>query len=304
MNDHPLMIIGTMAIDAVETPFGKKEEVFGGSASYAAYAASFFAPASIVSVVGEDFPQAYRECLEARSIDLKYVESKPGKTFRWKGRYGNDLNVAETLETHINVLTDLHPKMNGASTPRYLFLANVDPNVQLELLAQLDRPKIKFVGADTMNFWISGSRVALNRVLAKIDLLVINDGEARQLTRETSLIRAARKIQAQGPSVVVIKKGEHGVLLFHDARFFVLPAYPLEEVFDPTGAGDTFGGAFMGYLASHDRVDFDTLRQGVTYGSVVASFTVEQFGLDRLKNLSRDDIEKRFSEFKTMCTPV
>ncbi len=296
--DSNLVIVGTMAIDALETPFGKKDSVFGGSASYAAYAASFFHPPSIVSIVGEDFPKEYRQLLEARGIDMSHVEVRPGKTFRWRGRYGADLNVAETLETQINVLKDLHPRWNGQKTPEYLFLANVDPHVQLELLDQLERPRIKLVAADTMNFWIQGSRQALSKVLARIDLLVVNDGEARLLTKESSLIRAARKIQAEGPGIVVIKKGEHGVMLFHGERFFVLPAYPLEEVFDPTGAGDTFGGAFIGYLVKQNRIDFPTLCRAATCGSIMASFTVEEFGLDRLKTLSLQEIEERLKQFK------
>lgn len=301
MGKSSLVIVGTMAIDALETPFGKKESVFGGSASYAAYAASFFHPPSIVSIVGEDFPNEYRKLLETRQIDLSHVEVHAGHTFRWRGRYGADLNVAETLETQINVLGDLHPKWNGKQTPEYLFLANVDPNVQLELLDQLERPRIKFVGADTMNFWIQGSRASLSKVLARIDMLVVNDGEARLLTKESSLIRAARKIQGEGPHIVVIKKGEHGVMLFHEERFLVLPAYPLEEVFDPTGAGDTFGGTLMGYLAQEDMTDFDTFCRAVAYGTVVASFTVEKFGLDRLKSLTLPEINERLNQFRQIC---
>ena len=209
--------------------------------------------------------------------------------------------MAETLETQINVLKDLHPKWDGKQTPEYLFLANVDPNAQLELLDQLERPRIKFVAADTMNFWIQSARPALSKVLARIDMLVVSDGEARLLTKENSLIRAARKIQAEGPSIVVIKKGEHGVMLFHEERFFVLPAYPLEEVFDPTGAGDTFGGALIGYLVREGRIDFDTLCRAVSYGTVVASFTVERFGLDRLKTLTLSEIEERLNRFRQIC---
>lgn len=301
MGKNSLVIVGTMAIDALETPFGKEDSVFGGSASYAAYAASFFYPPSIVSIVGEDFPNEYRSLLEKRQIDLSHVEVHAGHTFRWRGRYGADLNVAETLETQINVLGDLHPRWNGKQTPEYLFLANVDPKVQLELLDQLERPRIKFVAADTMNFWIQSSRALLSKVLARIDMLVVNDGEARLLTRESSLIRAARKIQGEGPNIVVIKKGEHGVMLFHGERFLVLPAYPLEEVFDPTGAGDTFGGTLLGYLAREDKTDFDTFCRAVAYGTVVASFTVEKFGLDRLKSLTLSEINERLNQFRQIC---
>jgi len=302
MDASNLMIIGTMAIDAVETPFGKKEKVFGGSASYAAFAASFFFPSSIVSIVGDDFPKEYRALLEKRAIDLGQVEVRKGKTFHWRGRYGSDLNVAETLDTQINVLADLHPKLNGQSTPGYVFLANVDPSVQLELLDQLEHTKVKLVAADSMNFWIEGARPKLDRVLTKISMLLLNDGEARLMTGETSLIRAARKIQSQGPSMVIIKKGEHGVLLFFKKELFVLPAFPLEEVFDPTGAGDTFGGAVMGYLAREGQVDFETLKRAVAYGTVLASFTVERFGLERLETLSEAELEERLALFKKMCT--
>ncbi|MBI4430466.1 MAG: bifunctional hydroxymethylpyrimidine kinase/phosphomethylpyrimidine kinase [Candidatus Omnitrophica bacterium] len=301
MNPSNLLIVGTMAIDALETPFGKEESVFGGSASYAAYAASFFCAPRIVSIVGHDFPDEYRKILEDKGIDLSHVEVREGKTFRWRGRYGADLNVAETLETQINVLRDLHPHWNGKNTPENLFLANVDPEVQLELLNQLERPRMKLVAADTMNFWIQGRRPALEKVLARIDLLVLNDGEARLLTGETSLVRAARKIQEKGPAMVVIKKGEHGVMLFYGQQFFVVPAYPLEDVFDPTGAGDTFGGALIGYLAKQQDYTFESLCRAVTYGSIIASFTVERFGLERLTTLTLPEIEDRLKRFIQIC---
>lgn len=304
MSGNRLLIVGTVALDSLETPYGRRDQVFGGSASYAAYAASFFCPSQVVSVVGEDFPEAYQALLLARSINLDYLEVRRGRTFRWKGRYGYDLNVAETLETEINVLAGLHPRLNDNADPTHVFLANVDPGVQLELLQQLKRPRLKCVAADTMNYWIQAAREKLYTVLGKIDLLILNDGEARLLAKESNLLRAGRRLQNLGPQAVVIKKGEHGVLLLDGQKFFALPGYPLEDVFDPTGAGDTFGGALVGYLAREGRMDFETLKQAVLYGSVVASFTVERFGLERLTTLTWTDIEARRSRFKTFSTPL
>ncbi len=296
------MVIGTVAIDSVETPFGKKEEVFGGSASYFSYAASFFSPVQLVAVVGKDFPSEYRNILTERPINLDRLEVlSNAKTFRWKGKYGSDLNVAQTLETHLNALLEFKPKLKTEVEPEYLFLANIDPVLQEDVLNQIKRPKCKLVACDTMNFWIGSKKDELLKVLKRVDLLVVNDGEARELTGEPNLIKAARKIQDLGPAVVVIKKGEHGVLLFSNNQFFVLPAYPLEEVFDPTGAGDTFAGGMIGYLAREDKFDFETLKRAVAYGSVVASFAVEQFGLERLRKLSNKEIDERLSDFKQIC---
>ena len=298
----PLMVIGTVAIDSVETPFGKEAEVFGGSASYFSYAASFFTPVELVAVVGEDFPVKYRRILSERSIGLEHLTVVPnGKTFRWRGKYESDLNVAHTLETQLNVLLQFKPKLKPSVEPEHLFLANIDPELQEDVLNQIKRPKCKLVACDTMNFWISSKKKKLLQVLKRIDLLVVNDGEAREITQEYNLIKAARRIQEMGPSIVVIKKGEHGALLFSDSQFFALPAYPLEEVFDPTGAGDTFAGGMIGYLVHKKRFDFDTLKRAVAHGSIVASFTVEKFGLERLRKLSIREIEKRLLEFKKIC---
>lgn len=302
MSRYPLMVIGTVAIDSVETPFGAKQEVFGGSASYFSYASSFFIPAELVAVVGSDFPSEYKKILEERKIGLDHLNVLPsGKTFRWKGKYESDLNTAITLDTQLNVLLDFKPQLNQGVEPEFLFLANIDPVLQEEVLNQVKRPKCKLVACDTMNFWITSKKDDLLRVLKRVDLIIVNDGEARQLTGQPSLIKAGRMIQDFGPSIVVIKKGEHGALLFYEGNFFALPAFPLEEVFDPTGAGDTFAGGMVGYLAKQNVLNFETLKRAVAYGSVVASFTVEKFGLERLRLLSLGEIEERYQAFKKIC---
>ncbi|MBI4358311.1 MAG: sugar kinase [Candidatus Omnitrophica bacterium] len=299
---YPLMVVGTVAIDSVETPFGKKDSVFGGSASYFSYAASFFTAVELIAVVGEDFPGEYRKVLEERPIGLEHLATRQGKTFHWRGKYGSDLNTAETLETQLNVLVDFKPELRNDREPEYLFLANIDPNLQMDVLNQVKRPKCRFVACDTMNFWIEGKALELGKVLKRVDMIVVNDGEARLLAKEANLIKAARKIQRMGPGVVIIKKGEHGAFLFQREQFFALPAYPLEEVFDPTGAGDSFAGGVMGYLAKTGDTDFENLKRAVSYGAVVASFTVEDFGLERLRTLRAEDIESRLANFKRLCS--
>lgn len=301
-SDYPLAVIGTVAIDEVETPFGKRERAFGGSASYFSYAAGFFTPVSLVAVVGKDFPDEFRRVLEERPIDLSHLEQSNGRTFFWRGRYQFDMNTAETLETQLNVLTEFSPRLNFKTTPEFLFLANIDPVLQSQVLEQIGKPKAKFVACDTMNFWIANKRRDLLRVLAHVDGIVINDGEARQLAEEANLVQAAQKIRSWGPGKVIIKKGEHGVLLFDDGNFFALPAYPLETVFDPTGAGDSFAGAFMGWLARTGDIGFENLKRAVAYGAVVASFTVEQFSLDRLRTLDLNQIEARLEIFRKICS--
>lgn len=301
MSQSPLMVVGTVAIDSVETPFGKKDAVFGGSASYFSYAASFFTPVDLIAVVGEDFPAAYRNILKERPIGLDHLVTQPGKTFHWKGKYEADLNTAHTLDTQLNVLLDFEPKLKTGREPEYLFLANIDPGLQLSVLDQVKRPKCKWVASDTMNFWIQGKLNELGKVLKRIDMLVVNDGEARLLAKEANLVKAARKIQRMGPEVVVVKKGEHGAFLFYGEQFFMLPAYPLEEVFDPTGAGDSFAGALMGHLAKTGDLGFDNLKRAVVNGSVMASFVVEDFGLERLRRLTAEEIEERRLEFKKLC---
>lgn len=299
---YPLAVIGTVAIDAVETPFGKRERSFGGSASYFSYAASFFSPVSLVAVVGEDFPEEFRKVLEERPIDLSHLERSNGKTFFWRGKYQFDMNTAETLETQLNVLTEFVPQLRFSSNPEFLFLANIDPALQEKVLHQIGKPKARFVACDTMNFWIEKKRTDLLRVLAHVDAMVINEGEARQLAGETNLVRAAQKIRSWGPGKVIIKKGEHGALVFDEGKFFALPAYPLETVFDPTGAGDSFAGAMMGYLAKTRDVSFENLRKAVAFGAVVASFTVENFSLDRLRKLDLKQIEERLELFRKICS--
>ena len=301
-NHSPLAVIGTVAIDEVETPFGKRERAFGGSASYFSYAASFFTPVSLVAVVGRDFPDEFLNVLKERPIDLAHLERSSGKTFFWRGRYRYDMNTAETLDTQLNVLTEFKPKLHFNQNPEFIFLANIDPVLQAEVLNQAGKPKARFVACDTMNFWIENKREDLLRVLARVDGIVINEGEARQLAGEANLIRAAQKIHSWGPAKVVIKKGEHGVLVFDEGKFFPLPGYPLETVFDPTGAGDTFAGALMGYLAETRDLSFENLKRASAYGAVVASFTVEDFSLDRLRRLDRKQIEERLGIFRKLCS--
>ena len=296
-----LVVVGTVAIDAIETPFGKRNEVFGGSASYFSYAASFFTPVAVVAVVGSDFPDRYRRILEERDIDLSHLQVLPGKTFFWRGKYEHDMNAAITLETQLNVLSDFNPKLTFQAHPNHLFLANIDPVLQIKVLDQLDRRRLNYIACDTMNYWITHKPKVLRHVLARVDCIVLNDGEARQLTGEVNLIRAGQKVRDMGPQHVVIKKGEHGVLLFYGSQYCALPAYPLETVYDPTGAGDTFAGAMMGYLSRNGDLSFESFKQALAMGTIVASFTVEDFGLDSLRNSSRKDLEERLGLFKKMC---
>ena len=297
-----LAVVGTVAIDAIETPFGKRDEVFGGSASYFSYASSFFTSVALVAVVGQDFPDRYRKVLEERGIDLSHLQVMPGKTFFWRGKYENDMNSALTLETQLNVLTVFDPKLKFASRPNYLFLANIDPDLQIKVLDQMEKPRLKFVACDTMNYWIANKPDSLRKVLARVHCVVLNDGEARQLTKEANLILAGQKVRDMGPEHVVIKKGEHGVLLFYGKQFFALPAYPLEFVYDPTGAGDTFAGGMMGYLASCGDISFDAFKKAVAVGTMTASFTVEDFGLESLRRITQRDIQERLGLFQRMCS--
>ncbi|MFQ5718101.1 MAG: PfkB family carbohydrate kinase [Acidobacteriota bacterium] len=294
-----LLVIGTVAFDSVTTPHGSRESTLGGSATYFAVAASFFTPVSMVAVVGEDFPADILERLGRRGIDTSGVVTVPGKTFRWKGEYGDDLNEARTLETHLNVLEVFKPELSGMQRRAdHLFLANIDPVLQKEVQRQVESPHL--VAADTMNFWIEGKRAELAATLADVDLLVINDGEARMLAGESSLPRAAVRIRTMGPESVIIKRGEHGVALFTASDTFVAPAFPVENVLDPTGAGDSFAGGMMGYLAHRDRHDPATLRQAIIYGSTLASFNVEDFSMDRLLALTRSEIDARYRAFTAL----
>jgi sugar/nucleoside kinase (ribokinase family) len=294
-----LLVVGSVALDSVETPFGLKEDVLGGSATYFSTSASFFAPTQVVAVVGEDFPQAHLDFLKARGVDLEGVTREKGRTFRWKGRYGFQLNEAETLDTQLNVFQSFSPRLpEKYRDAQYVFLGNIHPELQSQVVDQVKAPKL--VAADTMNFWINGSRPALLNTLRRVNLLFVNDGEARQLTGEHNIVRAARAILGMGPQRVVVKRGEYGALLFEQDHIFACPAMPLADVFDPTGAGDTFAGGFMGTLATAPHVDSETLRRAMVMGSVMASFTVEKFSLERLREVSRAEIRARFSDFKRL----
>ncbi|GAB4390688.1 MAG: PfkB family carbohydrate kinase [Thermodesulfovibrionales bacterium] len=294
-----LLVVGSIALDSVKTPFGEAEEVLGGSATYFSTAASYFTDVSLVAVVGEDFPEKHVMFLKTRNIDLRGLERKAGKTFRWKGSYGYDLNEARTHATELNVFESFRPRIPAEySEADVVFLANIDPDLQREVLGQVKSPRL--VAADTMNFWIEGKRGALLETLKLVDVLIINEGEARQLADEANLVRAARKIIADGPKVLVIKRGEYGVLMFNGGSVFSAPAYPLESVFDPTGAGDTFAGGFMGYLANTMDFSESAMRTATIMGSVMASFNVEDFSLNRIKQLDYKEIEGRYREFKAL----
>lgn len=296
-----ILVVGSVAFDSVETPFGLGHEVLGGSATYFSTSASFFTGVSLVAVVGEDFPDEHRSFLSSRNIDLSGLQVAPGKTFRWKGRYGFDLNEAQTLETHLNVFEGFQPELPGdLCDAEVVFLANIDPELQMEVVRQVKRPRL--IACDTMNFWIGGKRDALVRTLGQVDILIINEGETRQLANEPNLIKAARAILALGPRTLVVKRGEYGVLVFGEHSIFSTPAYPLEEVFDPTGAGDTFAGGFIGYLAATGNFSDAAIRKATVFGSVMASFTVEDFSLDRLRSVTWQDIEDRFRKFQALTS--
>ena len=291
-----ILVVGTVAFDSIETPHGFVERVLGGSASYFAVAASFFSPVKIVGVIGQDFPEDYLAIFSRRGIDLEGLAREKGETFHWRGRYHEDLNVRDTVELHLNVLVGFVPRLpESYRGAEYVFLGNIDPGMQMEVLNQLER--MRLVACDTMDHWIQGSGDELRKVLRKIEMLIINDSEARLLSGEHNIVRAARAILKLGPKVVLIKRGEYGVLQFSDSSVFATPAYPLEEVFDPTGAGDSFAGGFLGYLARSRDHSQKGLRRAIVYGSVVASFTVEDFGLKRLTTLSLPEIEERYQRF-------
>jgi sugar/nucleoside kinase (ribokinase family) len=295
----PVLVVGSIALDTVETPFGTARDVLGGAASYATVAASFFTEARLVGVVGSDFPAAHRRIFTEREIDTAGLQQVPGQTFRWSGYYEYDMNQAHTRETHLNVFEHFSPTVPETyrSSP-YVFLANIDPDLQLAVLDQITAPR--FVVADTMNFWIEAKRDRVLDVFRRVDAITINDAEARQLCGTASLVTAGRKLLAMGPGVVVIKKGEHGALMFTQNDYFVAPSFPLEEVCDPTGAGDAFAGGLLGYLAYHDEIDEEYMRRAVVYGAVMASYTVEEFSLDRLATLEQGEILVRFAEMRRM----
>lgn len=291
-----ILVVGSVALDSVRTPFGEVEEVLGGSATYFSVAASFFSPVRVVAVVGEDFPAEYLEFLGSRGVDLGGLRKMPGRTFRWRGFYDYDLNDAHTLDTQLNVFEDFDPEIpEEYRDSEFVFLANIDPSLQLKVLEQVRSPRLAI--CDTMNFWIDNKRSDLLETVKRVDCLLLNDSEARQLAGEPNLIAAGRKLQAMGPRRVIIKKGEHGVIMLGEDSYFSLPAYPLETVFDPTGAGDSFGGGFLGALSREPELTEDAIRRAVVYGSVVASFAVESFSCDRLRALSEEEIKARYDEF-------
>jgi len=293
----PVLCVGSVALDSVETPFGKADNVLGGSGNFFSASASHLAPVQLVGVIGNDYPIADLESKFAnRPIDLSGVERADGLSFRWRGRYRHDLNAAETLETHLGVFSNFRPRIpEQFRNAPFVFLGNIDPRLQLEVLDQVDKPKL--VACDTMNFWIESRRPDVLALLERVDLIFLNDAEARQLTEEFNLVKAARWIMARGPKHVVIKKGEHGAFMFTDKTIFYAPAYPLESVFDPTGAGDSFAGGFMGYLAKTGDVSEDNLRRAVVYGSAMGSFAVEKFSVDRLLEINAKDIRARVADF-------
>ncbi len=297
-----LVIVGTVAFDAIETPFGKTDKILGGAATFIGLSASQFnVDSAIVSVVGGDFPQEYLDLLSEKNIDISGVEViKDGKTFFWSGRYHNDMNSRDTLATELNVLADFNPVVpQDYKDAEIVMLGNLHPIVQSSVLDQMTK-KPKLAILDTMNFWMDSALEDLHNVIKRVDVITINDEEARQLTGEYSLVVAARKIHEMGPKYVVIKKGEHGALLFHDDSVFYAPALPLEEVFDPTGAGDTFAGGFAGYLAKTGDVSFENMKNAVIYGSTLASFCVEKFGTERMKNLPKKEVHQRLQQFKDL----
>ena len=299
---NKLLIVGTVAFDAIETPFGKTDKILGGAATYIGLSASFFkVQSAIVSVVGEDFPQEYLDLLSNRGIDISAIEIvKGGKTFFWSGRYHNDLNSRDTLDTQLNVLADFQPKVPADfKNADVVMLGNLHPIVQTGVLDQLTA-KPKLIVLDTMNFWMDCALAELLQVIKRVDVITVNDEEARQLTGEYSLVKAAKKIHAMGPAYVVIKKGEHGALLFHDNKVFYAPALPLEEVFDPTGAGDTFAGGFTGYIAQSENLAFNNLKNAIIYGSNLASFCVEEFGTQRMERLEKAEVAERLQQFKAL----
>ena len=292
-----LLVVGTIAYDSIETPFGKVENALGGSALHFTNAASFFTDVGIVATVGKDFDLSSIGFLEERNVDIRGISIEDGKTFRWEGRYGYDLNQAITLKTELNVIDKFKPRIpDDYFKANFIFLANIDPELQAYVIKQINKKAI--IVLDTMNFWIENKFSALIEAIKKVNILVVNESELREITKEYSLIKGAKKIMELGPSFVIVKRGEYGVFMAEKEGIFLTPAYPLEEVFDPTGAGDTFAGGFMGYLANVGEINSDTIKQAIVMGSVMASFNVEDFGINRIKGLKYDEIRSRYASFK------
>ncbi|HEX8772160.1 MAG TPA: PfkB family carbohydrate kinase [Pyrinomonadaceae bacterium] len=295
-----LLVVGSVAYDAVETPFGKRDKMLGGSAAHFSISASFFTNVRVVGVVGGDFSREEEEVFARHGVDTSDLERIPeGKTFLWRGRYEYDLNTAHTLDTQLNVFADFKPKLSEAARrSRLVFLGNIQPDLQREVREQVRGAEL--VALDTMNLWIEIARESLLEAIKSVDVVIINDAEARQLTAEPNLIRAAREILTWGPKALIVKRGEYGAALITSNTYFAIPAYPLESVFDPTGAGDTFAGGFMGYLASQEKLDEGAMRRAMIFGSVMASFNVEEFGTERVQRLTHEEINERFRAFKQM----
>jgi len=295
-----LLVVGSVAFDAVETPFGKCDKMLGGSASHFSLSASYYTEVKVVAVVGGDFTNAEQQVFDSHGVDTSDLERIPeGKTFFWRGRYDYDLNVAHTLDTQLNVFAEFRPQLSeAAKRARLVFLGNIQPDLQCEIREQV--PNAELVALDTMNLWINTAKDSLLRTVRGVDLVIINDAEARQLTGIPNLIRAAREVLSWGPKALIVKRGEYGAALFTRENYFAIPAYPLESVFDPTGAGDTFAGGFMGYLASQETLDEAAMRRAMIFGSVMASFNVEEFGTERIRRLTEDEINARFRAFKQM----
>jgi sugar/nucleoside kinase (ribokinase family) len=295
-----ILVVGSVAFDAISTPFGKVDRCIGGSATYFSVAASFFSEVDVVAVVGEDFGDEETAVFKGRKINLDGLQRVPGqKTFFWSGEYGFDLNVAKTRDTQLNVFADFKPQLNERQRrPDVLFLANIQPELQLDVLKQCERPRL--VALDTMNLWINIAKDALTKVFSEVDLIVINEAEVRQYTEEANLVKGARRILELGPKTLVVKRGEYGVMMITKDAVFAAPAYPLENVFDPTGAGDTFAGGFLGYLASRREINDREMRRAIVFGSVLASFTVEKFSLDRLREITLSDVEERYQDFRAL----
>jgi sugar/nucleoside kinase (ribokinase family) len=291
-----LLVVGSVALDTIETPFGRVEDALGGSATFFSAAASLLSPVQLVGVVGEDFPVNELAFLRERGVDFRGLERKPGESFRWSGVYNFDLNSRETLETRLGVFADFQPRIPAEfHDARWIFLGNIDPDLQYDVLEQVAAPEL--VVCDTMNYWIEGKRESLLRLIRRVDVLLVNDSEARELSGEYNLLRAARWIQANGPRMVIVKKGEHGAVLFTEGSIFFAPGFPLEEVFDPTGAGDAFAGGFMAHLARSDDLTPDNLRRAMVYGSAMGSFAVERFSIHRFDEIGPAEVTARVRSF-------
>lgn len=294
-----ILVVGSVALDSIETPFGKAENVLGGSATYFSVSASFFTPVNLVAVVGEDFPKKHILFLKKRGVDTKGLEIADGNTFRWKGKYDYDFNNAATIYTHLNVFEHFRPKIpQEYKRSGLLFLANIDPDLQLAVMKQVEKPKL--TACDTMNYWITNKKRSVIEVAKKVDIFLLNEAEARQLSGESNLLKAGRSILRLGPKKVVIKKGEHGVLLFSHGSIFSAPAYLLEMINDPTGAGDTFAGGFIGYLGKRGKITDSETKKGIIYGTVMASYAVEDFSLRRLSSITIRDIERRYKDYERL----